>query len=418
MNNNRIFAIGEEVSNNTRATHLNNNDMIIGPTGAGKTTGYVLPNLLRMNGSCIVADTKGNLKRKTQDYLKKKGYKIHCIDFIDLRRSDAYNPLDYIRRDRDGRISEQDVTSVAKSIVPAMSSEEPFWEMAAQTLLTALIAYVLEACPEEEQNLISVIKIFNNFEGMKGRKLFTALYGKNPDSLAYRRYEMMNGVVQAERTWNCIRQFLTEALELFDVREAHRVFCGKSSFRFSDLGEEKSVLFLNISDVDRAFDRVIGLMYTQLFQELCRQADNSPGDRLKVPVRIILDDFSTNFKIPDFDKTLSVIRSREISATLILQSLTQLVDMYGRAKSDTIINNCDHILYLGGQDMTTAEYIANRANVSPFTVLSMPLQAAYLLERGRSARSVKKIPPTYSNEMLGIEEVSNPDPGFATQIAV
>ena len=400
MNSKRILAADVEVNNDTYVTHLNNNDLIIGPTGAGKTTGYVLPNLLRMNGSFIVADTKGNLKRKTQAYLKQNGYKIHCIDFIDLRRSDSYNPLDYIRRNSDGSLSEQDITSVSKIIIPVLDTHEPFWETAAQTVLTALIAYVLEACPKEEHNMLSVIEVFKNFEGAKGQKLFTALYGKNPDSLAYRRYKMIEGVFCAERTWGCIRQFLEEALELFDVKEARPVFCGKSSFRFSDLGEEKTVLFLNISDVDRAFHRIVGLMYTHLFQELCFHADNSPGDRLKVPVRIILDDFSTNFKIPDFDKIISVIRSREIYVTLILQSLSQLEDMYGKAKSDTIINNCDHLLYLGGQDLTTAEYIANRANVSPFTVLSMPLNAAYLLERGQAARSVKKIPPSYSQELL------------------
>lgn len=400
MNSKRILAEGVEVNNDTHQTNLNNNDLIIGSAGAGKTSGYVLPNLLRLDSSCIVADTKCNLRRKTERILRQKGFRIHNIDFIDLRRSDAYNPLDYIGRNSDGSWSEQDITSLSRALMPKLSKDEPFWETSAQTVISAMVAYVLEALPEEEHNMYSVLEVFKVFETAQGRKMFHALHGKNPRSFAFRRYQMVSGVFIAEKTWGCIRQFVAEGLELFDIEESRHVFAGKSSFRFSDLGEEKTVLFLNISDVDRTFDRIVRVLYTQLFKVLCRHADLSPDDRLKVPVRIILDDFSTNFIIPDFDNIISVIRSREISSTIILQSLTQLSAMYGKDKAGTILNNCDHILYLGGQDMKTAEYIGNRANKSPHTVFNLPLQAAVVLERGKDARFVNKIKPTYSVQLL------------------
>ena len=410
MNSKRILASGIEVSNDTCRTNLNNNDLIIGPSGAGKTTGYVLPNLLRLDGSCVLADTKGNLKRKTEKILKRRGYKIHTVDFIDLRRSDVYNPLNYITRYRDGRWSEQDITALAAALVPIANAEDAFWTRSAQMVIVALIAYVLEALPENERNMSSALEVFKVFETAQGRRMFHALHGKDPRSLAFRRYQMIESVFAADKTWGCIHQFVCEALELFDLEEARSVFDGESSFRFSDLGEEKSVLFLNLSDVDRSYDRITGVLYTQLFQALCRHADNSPDSRLRVPVRIILDDFSTNYIIPDFDNIISVIRSREISASIILQSLTQLSAMYGSNKAKTILNNCDHILYLGGQDLETAEYIGNRTNKTPYSVLRLPLKSAIVLERGRDAQFTDKIPPMYSEQLLGhCEEAAQPD---------
>ena len=400
MNTKRILAVGVEVDNDTHRTNLNNNDICIGPAGAGKTSGYVLPNLLRMEGSCIVADTKGNLRRKTEKILRQKGFKIHNIDFIDLQRSDAYNPLDYIGRNKDGSWSEQDITSLSRALMPELSPDDPFWPLSAQMVLSAMIAYVLEALPEEEHTMFSVVEIFREFETDRGARLFHALHGKKPNSMAYRRYRMLESVTQAEKTWGCIRQFTAEALELFDIEEAKHIFQGHSSFRFTDLGDEKTVLFLNISDVDRSFDRIVGILYTQLFQSLCRHADNSPGDRLKVPVRIIMDDFSTNYVIPQFDNIISVIRSREIYTTIILQSLTQLNAMYGIDRANTILNNSDHILYLGGQDLQTAEYIGNRTNRSPYTVLNLPLHQAIVLERGKEARFAEKIAPQYTIDLL------------------
>ena len=399
--NNRIFAVNHEVSNNTWKTGLNNNDIIIGPSGAGKTTGYVIPNINQHYGSYIVADTKGNLARKLTPSLKAAGYKIYTLDFTDLRNSCAYNPLDYISNAANGKgYCEQEVVSLANMISPVVSTKDPFWEHSAQTVIACLIGYVLETLPLAEQNLISAVKVFKHMGTVQGEKMFTKLKAENPDSFAVKKYELIKKVFDADKTWSCICQFVTEALSLFDIKEAEEVFGNVSDFDICELGRTPTVLFLNISDIDRTYDRIINVFYTQAFQELCKCADKNPDSRLKVPVRIILDDFATNTYIPHFDKIISVIRSREISASIILQSISQLKSMYSEAEAITIINNCDHMLYLGGQDLETAEYIAYRTNKPREVILNMKLDEAYLFERGKKAELVDKIKPSYYDAIL------------------
>jgi type IV secretion system protein VirD4 len=168
---------------------------------------------------------------------------------------------------------------------------------------------------------------------------------------------------------------------------------GGNSFNIADLGREKTVLFINVSDTDRAFDSIVNIFYTQALQVLCAEADSKADGRLAVPVRMILDDFAASARIPDFDKLMSVIRSREISVSIILQSLSQLDTLYDRAMSLTIINNCDNILYLGGKDMETANFVANFAGKTPEAILSMERDKAYLIRTGEKARLVQKIAP-------------------------
>ena len=170
------------------------------------------------------------------------------------------------------------------------------------------------------------------------------------------------------------------------------------------MGKQKAVLFINVSDTDRTFDRIINAFYSQALDMLCKMADANPDSRLKVPVRIIMDDFAANTCIPHFDKTISVIRSRDISVSIILQSLTQLESMYTYAEAATIINNCDHMLYLGGQDLRTVEYIGTRANKTPESILSMQLDKAYLFTRGQQAKLVEKVNPFVEQEEEAIED--------------
>ena len=193
--------------------------------------------------------------------------------------------------------------------------------------------------------------------------------------------------------WASIMEFATRALENFEFREAKHIFGQENNFDIRKLGERKTVLFLNVSDTDRTFDNFVNIFYTQALQLLCDQANKNPDGRLKVPVRIIMDDFATSARIPDFDKIISVIRSRDISVSLILQSLTQLESMYEKATATTIINNCDHLLYLGTQDMDTAEFIGCRAFKTPEDILCMPRDRAYLMVNGEKARLVKKVKP-------------------------
>lgn len=408
----RVLADNKKVSNNTRETGLNNNDLIIGPSGAGKTGGYVIPNMLETNESLIVADTKRNLYQKLGPAMRAKGYKTYAVDFVDPENSCSYNPFDYIRRSKDGTPNEMDIASTANAIIPITSRNDPFWEVSAQNILQCLIAFTLDMFPAEDQNLCTVAELFKimmsqsvngNGNGGDGVQFLDEYAISKPTAFASRKYKMFKSVIGAEKTWNCISQFLSNGVAMFDLDGAKQLFGGNNKINIPDISHEKSVIFLNISDSDRAFDKLVNLFYTQAFQSLMLEADRSPSSSLEVPVRIILDDFATNVHIQDFDKIISVIRSRNISTSIILQSLSQLNSLYSSGQACTIVNNCDHILYLGGTDLDTIGYISARTNKACESIMAMPLDKVYLLERGRAGELMDKIKP-YS---FKTPEVSN-----------
>lgn len=408
----RILAELFRVSNDTRKSGLNNNDCIIGPSGSGKTGGYVIPNLMQAESSVVVADTKGNLHRKLAGALKSKGFRVHVIDFTSPEKSGGYNPLNYIGTNpKTFRYSEKDIMSISTVLCPTKVLKDPFWEEAARNVIACLISFVMDAFPPKEQNLCSVVKVFRLLCRQYGEQkqpvanipfMEEWLIG-HPESLAAKKYLSFRHCMSADRTWNCIQQFVSNALEPFALEDTEEMLKCTDSFRIERLGERKTVLFLNVSDTDRAQDTLVNLFYTQALSVLCREADRSPESRLNVPVRLILDDFATNAIIPDFDKLISVIRSREISVSIILQSLTQLDGMYGHSKAMTIINNCDHLLYLGGTDLGTVDYISRRVNLSAETIMSLPLDKVYVLERGRKGLCTDKFKP-YSVDIPIIEE--------------
>lgn len=391
--NERVLAQGIRVSNDTRRTGLNNNDLIIGSSGAGKTGGYVIPNIQNIEGSLVVSDTKGTLRRKFEKELRASGYKVYTLDFVNPMDSCGYNPLNGIRRYRDGSYREQDILTLAGVLMPSLAREDPFWEKAAASYLTFLIAYALEALPEEERNMCSVCELHRAFVRPNGELSLLGWLDENRDSFSARKYDKLQAIRGADKTWSCILEFANRALEPFDFREMKHLLGNRNSFDIRDLGRKKTVLFLNVSDTDRVFDGIVNVFHTQTLQLLCAEADKNEDGRLKVPVRIIMDDFAASAKIPDFDKVISVIRSRDISVSLILQSMTQLEGMYGEAAATTIVNNCDHLLYLGCQDQKTAEFIGCRAYKTPETILCKPTDKAYLLTNGEKARLVDKIKP-------------------------
>lgn len=415
--NERLLAENYSVSNDTRLTGLNNNDLIIGPSGAGKTGGYVIPNILRFDTSMIVADTKGNLCRKLSPALRQNGYKVYTVDFVNPERSCSYNPLDYIRRNKQtGKIREQDIITVSNALV-VDNTKDPFWSDAAKIAMNCMIAFVLEAFPRSEHNLYSVSRVYKtlssqlagSFNGGEPCVQFLEEWGlKHPDSFAFQKYAMFKGVLISEKTWGSITQFITNALSPFEFEEAKAMFAKPAEFRIEELGRSKTVVFLNVSDSDRAFDGLVNLFYTQALKALITEADNNRDSRLKVPVRIILDDFATNAFIPDFDKTISVIRSREISVSIILQSLSQLDAMYGTS-AKTILNNCDHILYLGGVDLDTTRYIAQRVSKSLDTIMSMPINKVWVLERGKHGMLLDRIKPYSVSRTPAKEPKHSPD---------
>lgn len=394
MRNNtfRILAQNELRNNDTWLTGLNNNDLIIGPSGAGKTRGYVKPNLLQCNESIIVADTKGNLVRQVGPVMKKHGYKICNVDFTAIESSYGYNPLDYIRFDeKTQRYSEQDIMSIANTLCPIENNMDPFWDYAARMYLACLIGYVMECLPKEEQTLEYVAELMPKLQDGTFEFLINTLESVDSASFAVKKYHSFAGAQRAEKMHASICGIVAEKLDTLTYDALNRMYAQKERIDFKQLGKEKTAVFLTISDTDRSSDKLVNLFYTQALHALCESADKDYADsRLPIPVRIILDDFATNACIPDFDKTISVIRSREIYVSIILQSLTQLEDLYGHAKAMTIVNNCDNLLYLGGQDLETAEFIGVKIDKPTTMILNLPLDEAYLFTRGQKPQKVKK----------------------------
>lgn len=393
-NNTRVLAKDLYVSNDTRETHLNNNDLIIGSSGCGKTGSYVIPNLQNLSGSLVVSDTKRRLEKLFRKDLEARGYEVAVIDLVDPEKSSmGYNPLKLIRRTRDNHVREQDVLTLASTICPEIDPDEPYWDMSARSYIAFLIGFCLEACPEEDHTMRTIVNLHQAFQDRSGRDGIKEWTDAHPGSFISHRFQDCVSLTSSERTWSCIRSFASRSLEWFDFAEADMIFSQPDSFDPAELGKKKMVLFLNVSDLDHTFDPLVIMMYSQILQSLCAEADENEDGRLAVPVRIIMDDFAASAKIPDFDKTISVIRSRGISCSIILQSLTQLESLYPYASAMTIINNCDHIIYMGTQDLKTAEFIASHAFKTPENVMCLPLDKVILITKGQKAVVADKVRP-------------------------
>lgn len=413
----RILAEGVFVRNDAHSTGLNNNDLIIGTSGSGKTRSYVKPNLLACEGSFIVADTKGELYGSLRCSLERRGYEVQLLDLVNMAHSPwGYNPLSHIRFDgAAGRYSQQDIMSVVAALCPEERVDDPFWDNSCRLQLSALVGYVLEALPPDERHLGSVaalLAIMN--EGKKGISLLNLLFSErgyiDSQSFAAQKWKMARGVQEADRTQSCIQGFIAEKLDHFAYDAPLHLFTCERQVDFARMGSTKVALFINVSDVDRSMDRLTNLLYLQALQSLCRAADAESDRRLGVPVRIVLDDFASNVTIPDFDRIVSVVRSREISVSIIIQSLSQLEAMYGKPRAATIVNNCDHMLYLGGQDVETAQFIGMKANRAASTILAMPVDGAYLFERGATPHQVSKFDLDLHERQLQCEAESEATP--------
>lgn len=380
-----ILANNVTVGTDTWETGINNNVLIFGPSGAGKTRHYVKPNLLNGNESMVISDTKGSLYKEIGPRLEKRGYLVKNIDFTDLLAGSGYNPLDYVRYDaRTDTYNEQDILSLAHCIVTNTNLQDLYWDNAARQYFAMLLGFVLEMLPEEQHTLAYVSKALE-LMGTEGfDRMMLELQILKPDGTTSMRYKALKTMERADKMVSSIRGILSTNLDPLCFDEALALYEKQDRICFSDLGKRKTAVFLTISDSDRSMDKLAGAFMTQALQNLCRSADKDYADhRLPIPVRFYLDDFATNLVIPDFDNIISVIRSREIYVSIILQSVTQLESLYGPARSKTIINNCDQMLYLGGQDIDTAGLISERSNKPLHTILSMPLDKAYLFIRGR-----------------------------------
>lgn len=390
-NSYRILADGVTVSNDTWTTGLANHDLIIGPTGGGKTRSYVLPNLLSSKESFIVADTKGSLRRQVGGILERRGFRVLELDFTNLMHSPwGYNPLRFIRWDGDRQCwNEQDIITVAAALVPVTSRTDPFWDLSARNYAEALIGYTLDNLPREEHTLVSVAKLFAEAETGVLDELMREYCTICPDSFAAMRWKFFQGGRKADKTYSSILAILSQKLSNYSFGGVQALFQNPNQIDFGAISREPTAVFVHVSDCDFSLSNLTSLFYTQALQALIAEADSCPDTRLQIPVRLYLDDFS-NLIIPDMDKTISIIRSREISVSIALQSVTQLEGQYGHAKAMTIIDNCDHLLYLGGQSVETAWFIGAKANKPASAILNLPLGKAWLFERGNSPREVKK----------------------------
>ena len=338
----------------------NLNVLVVGGSGAGKTRFYAKPNIMQANCSYVCLDPKGELIRSTGHLLEEKGYKIKVIDLINMEKSCCYNPFVYLRNDND---IQRLVTNLFKNTTPKGSqSQDPFWDQAAMMLLLALVFYLHYEAPEAEQNFPMVMDMIRAAEVKEDNDdfrspldlLFDKLERRNPEHIALKYYR--NYRSGSAKTLKSIQITLVSRLEKFNL-ESLAGITQTDDMELAKIGEEKTAIFAVIPDNDSSFNFIIGMLYTQLFQQLYYQADIVHGGRLPVHVHFIMDEFA-NVALPDeFDKLLSTMRSREISVSIIIQNLAQLKALFEK-QHESIVGNCDEFLYLGGNEQSTHEYVS------------------------------------------------------------
>lgn len=338
----------------------NKNVLIIGGSGSGKTRFFVKPNLMQMHSSYVVTDPKGTVLLEVGKMLQSNGYRIKVLNTINFTKSCHYNPFSYIR-------SEKDILKLVNTIIVNTKGEgaqatEDFWVKAEKLYYQALIAYIWYEAPEEEQNFSMLIDLIDASEAREDDEefknavdlLFEELEKEDPTHFAVRQYKKYK--LAAGKTAKSILISCGARLAPFDIREL-RELTSYDELELDTLGEIKTAMFVIISDTDATFNFLVSIMYAQLFNLLCDKADDVYGGRLPIHVRCLLDEFANIGQIPSFEKLIATIRSREISASIILQSKSQLKAIY-KDNADTIEGNCDTTLFLGGKEKTTLKEMA------------------------------------------------------------
>ena len=338
----------------------NKNILVIGGSGSGKTRFFCKPSLLQCHSSYVVTDPKGTILNEVGRLLERKKYRIKSLNLINFKKSMRYNPLAYIR-------SEKDILKLVNALIMNTKGEgdksgEDFWVKAERLYYSALIGYIWYEATEDEKNFITLLDLINASEAREDDEeyqspvdlLFADLEEKDPDHFAVKQYKKFK--MAAGKTLKSILISCGARLAPFDIKEL-RELMAYDELELDTLGDSKAALFVIISDTDSTFNFVAALMYSQLFNLLCDKADDFYGGRLPVHVRLILDEFANIGQIPAFDKLIATIRSREISASIILQSQSQLKAIY-KDSADTIVGNCDSTLFLGGKEKTTLKEIS------------------------------------------------------------
>ena len=362
--NNILLTQTERLTMNGRPANpkyaRNKNVLVIGGSGSGKTRFYVKPNLMQMHSSYCVTDPKGTIVLECGKMLEDNGYEIKILNTINFKKSMKYNPFAYLR-------SEKDILKLVQTIIANTKGEgekagEDFWVKAEKLYYTALIGYIFYEAPREEKNFATLLDMIDASEVREDDetymnpidRLFEALEKKEPTHFAVKQYKKYK--LAAGKTAKSILISCGARLAPFDIQEL-RDLMSEDELELDTLGDRKTALFVIISDTDDTFNFVVSIMYSQLFNLLCDKADDVYGGRLPVHVRCLLDEFANIGLIPKFEKLIATIRSREISASIILQAQSQLKAIY-KDNADTIVGNCDSTLFLGGKEQTTLKELS------------------------------------------------------------
>ena len=332
----------------------NKNVLVVGGSGSGKTRFWLKPNLLQCHSSYVVTDPKGSIVVECGNALLKKGYKLKILNTINFKKSMHYNPFSYVH-------SEKDILKLVTTLMTNTKGEgsggDPFWEKSERLLLTALIAYLHYEAPVEEQNFATLLEMLNTMQVLEDDEeyqnpvdlLFEELAKKKPNSFAGRQYKLYK--LAAGKTAKSILISCGARLAPFDIQEL-RDLTMYDELQLDTLGDQKTALFLIMSDTDSTFNFLISMVYTQLFNLLCDKADDVYGGKLPIHVRCLIDECANIGQIPNLEKLVATIRSREISACLVLQARSQLKAIY-KDNADTIVGNMDSQIFLGGSEPTT-----------------------------------------------------------------
>ena len=357
---NKLMTQNVSIGLNAKKHRRNLNTLVCGGSGAGKTRFYCKPNLMQCNTSFVILDPKGEIVRDVGKLLEAKGYEIKVLDLISMEKSHCYNPFVYLRSDND---IQRLVTNLFKSTTPKGSqSNDPFWDTAASMLLLALVFYLHYEAPEDEQNFAMVMEmlragVIEDEEEPRPSpldNLFSELEYENPDHIALKYYHSYHS--GSAKTLKSIQITLAARLEKFNL-ESLASLTSTDELELETLGEKKTALFALIPDNDTSFNFLVSILYTQLFQQLFYSADHIHGGSLPIPVHFLMDEFA-NVSLPDdFDKILSVMRSRSVSVSIILQNLAQLKALFEK-QWESIVGNCDEFLYLGGNEQSTHKYVS------------------------------------------------------------
>lgn len=357
---NKILTQNVRIGLDGRKHRRNLNIMVVGGSGAGKTRFYAKPNVMQANTSMVILDPKGEILRDTGFLLEQKGYEVRILDLINMERSHCYNPFVYLESDND---VQKLVTNLFKATTPKGSqTQDPFWDTAANMLLLALIFYLKYEAPEDEQNFPMVMDMLRAGDVREDNdeyqspldELFNRLEMREPEHIALKYYRDYHS--GSAKTLKSIQITLSAKLEKFNL-ESLASLTITDELELGTLGEKKVALFALIPDNDTSFNFLVSILYTQLFQQLFYTADHKYGGSLPVHVHFVMDEFA-NVSLPDdFDKILSVMRSRGVSVSIILQNIAQLKALFEK-QWESILGNCDEFLYLGGNETSTHKLIS------------------------------------------------------------